>query len=124
MFQEPEHSHRKFRWQLVQVEEVGGRGGEGKEVEEGGEADEVEEERKVEEEGEEEEEEEEGGSEGEQAVLVYYKRGVYLNSNATLKDLREGFLDTGKCVYTCVHEYISLRSCGLQCLPQSMHITI
>ena len=36
----------------------------------------------------------EGGSE-DQAVMVYYKRGIYLDPDATLKDLRNAFLDSG-----------------------------
>ena len=30
------------------------------------------------------------------AVMIVYRRGVYLNPDATLKDLRNSFLDSGK----------------------------
>lgn len=39
------------------------------------------------------------GDREEQAVMVYYKRGVYLDEKATLKDLRNAFLDSGTCSY-------------------------
>lgn len=44
------------------------------------------------------EEEEQGDSEGgsvDQTVMVCYRRGVYLDPDATLKDLRNAFLDSG-----------------------------
>ena len=37
----------------------------------------------------------EGQSE-DRAMMIYYRRGVYLNPGATLKDLRNAFLDSGK----------------------------
>ena len=40
------------------------------------------------------------GVKEEQAVMTYYKRGVYLDRDATLKDLRNAFLDSGTCTHT------------------------
>ena len=43
----------------------------------------------------------EGQSE-DRAMMIYYRRGVYLNPDATLKDLRNAFLDSGKRI--CSHQ--------------------
>ena len=48
------------------------------------------------------------GVKEEQAVMTYYKRGVYLDRDATLKDLRNAFLDSGTYTHTPEPAHTSL----------------